>query len=167
MLLIIIRHGIAEDREMFKLKDKNDGNRPLTTKGKKKFQSIAKKLKKFLGPIDLIVSSPLLRAQQTAQLLQEEYPHTPLLSSDTLSPHSTPKEFTQWFHEEIEKGAKQLVIIGHEPQLGLLASWLLLGSQQSQIKIKKGGCLGIKISSPMGPRKGVLLWALTPKSLFL
>lgn len=167
MLLIIIRHGIAEDRQAFKLKDKNDRHRPLTAKGKKKFHTIAKKLKKFLGPINIIVSSPLERAQQTAQLLKEEYPQAELLSSETLSPQAPPREFAQWFHEQVKKGTKQLVIVGHEPHLGLLASWLLFGSQQSQIKIKKGGCLGIEISSPMGPRKGVLQWALTPKSFLL
>lgn len=167
MLLIIVRHGIAEDRKTFKLKDKSDQHRPLTERGKKKFQVIAKKLKKFIGPIDLIVSSPLVRAEQTAKILQDEYPKVKFLQSETLAPASHSNDFAKWCHQHVKKGTKCLVIIGHEPHLSQLASWLLFGSQQSHIKIKKGGCLALEINQAIGPKKGVLLWALTPKSFLI
>lgn len=167
MLLIIVRHGIAEDRKTFKLKDKDDHHRPLTKSGKKKFQVIAKKLKALIGPIDKIVSSPLVRAEQTAQILKDEYPKAKVLLSESLTPTAQPKDFAQWCQQHVKKGTKSLVIVGHEPHLGLLASWLLSGSQQSHIKIKKGGCLAIEINHPLGPKKGVLQWAMTPKNFLM
>jgi phosphohistidine phosphatase len=165
MNLYLVRHGIAEDRIKLGLKFTSDSLRPLTIHGKKKFNKVFMKIKKLIGAIDLIVSSPLLRAQQTAKIVSIAYPQVKFMTANCLKPASSPSDFCRWAVAHIKDENAQIVIVGHEPQLSILACWLLFGRKQSQIKIKKGGCLAIEIVGRIGPASGILIWAVTPKTL--
>jgi phosphohistidine phosphatase len=165
MHLFLVRHGIAEDRLKYILKFSDDNQRPLTVKGKKRFKKLAPRLKQLIGPLDMIISSPFLRAQQTAKILSELYPHVKFKTTKTLAPTALPNEWLQWIGINIENKNSRIVVVGHEPHLSSLASWLLFGDSQSRMIIKKGGCIAIGIKATLGPATGILQWAVTPKTL--
>lgn len=163
MHLYLVRHGMAEDRLKFVLKSKDDNQRPLTIKGKKKFKKLAPLFKELIGPLDLIVSSPLLRAEQTAEIISEFYPQVNFKTSKALIPTAQANEGLKWLDGNLKTKNCRIMIVGHEPYLSSLASWLLFGDTQSRIIIKKGGCVAIEIKGRIGPATGVLKWAVTPK----
>src|SRR4051812_3600232 len=92
MRLLLIRHGIAEDREAFAKKGEDDFLRPLTPAGKRKMKEGAKGLRKLFPKLDLIATSPLKRAVQTATIVYDAYGGKPqfveldLLSGDGQEP---------------------------------------------------------------------------------
>jgi phosphohistidine phosphatase len=163
--LFIIRHAIAEEREVFSLTGHEDSQRPLTAQGIKKFKKTSEKLKKLIGPVDLIVSSPLVRAQQTADLLMKQFPHTPNSVSQSLLSNAHPNEFIRWCKENLMKSESKVIIVGHEPHLSRLTCWLLFGSQKSCIELKKGGCIKLKFNNKVETKHGVLCWLISPKCL--
>lgn len=167
MEIFIVRHAIAMDRDEFKLTGLDDSQRPLTEGGEKKFKKIAEALKPLIDSVDVILSSPYARAQQTAQLLAVHFPKIELQTSIALIPSSNPNEFAKWCKDHLKKKTKSIIIVGHEPHLSILTSWLVFGCYQSKVKIKKGGCLSITTSGPVGAESGILNWALTPKCLRL
>jgi phosphohistidine phosphatase len=163
--LYVIRHAIAEDRVEFRLKSWDDSKRPLSAEGRRKFKKLARKLVKLVGPVDVIVTSPFLRAQQTAKLLSEHYPNVEIITSTTLTPTANPNDFAEWCKNHLKKKTQKVIIVGHEPHMGILASWLLFGSYQSRINLKKGGAIHLKIRNPLGPDSAELQWALSPRCL--
>lgn len=165
MDLFIIRHAIAEDRLQFHLKSPDDSQRPLTEEGRRKFKKLAKRFQKLMGEVDIIVSSPYRRARQTAKLLQEHYPDVNLILSPALTPDADLQEFSAWCKKNLRKTDSRIVIVGHEPHLSKLASWLVFGSSVSRILLKKGGGVAIRIDGPVGPKTGLLQWVVTPRSL--
>lgn len=165
MELYFVRHGIAEDREAFLLKSLDDSQRPLTKEGKKKFRKIAKKLRELVGPVDMIICSPYLRAIETADILKKHYPKTKQLTSEVLIPPSKPEDFAKWYKSNLLKKFKKVILIGHEPQLSTLASWLVCGTKDSRILLKKGGALALETKDILSANSAHLLWAVTPKAL--
>ncbi|RYZ89329.1 MAG: hypothetical protein EOP06_09490 [Proteobacteria bacterium] len=81
MELIIMRHGIAEEREEFAKKNLEDHLRPLTLKGKKRIQVISMQLREWVSEVDVIVSSPFVRARQTAELASQIFLDTPVIEA--------------------------------------------------------------------------------------
>jgi phosphohistidine phosphatase len=167
MELFLIRHAIAEDRSEFLIKNRNDSKRPLTASGKRKFKKLATHYAKLLGVVDVILTSPLQRAKETSAILAKFYPKVPLIESNALTPNSDPTDFEKWCEGHLKKSIKRIVIIGHEPHLGILTSWLLVGTYKSCIHFKKGGIVNLSISGTLGPERAILQWALTPKCLNL
>ena len=165
MELYILRHAIAENRIKYLTKFSNDDQRPLSVIGEKKFKNSLPCLKKILGPVDWVISSPLLRAKQTSDILSNAYPQIQNKLTDTLLPAAHPFEFAQWFNTQFKNKKIRVVIVGHEPHLSRLACWLLFGSTDSRIIIKKGGCVALSFEQILGPASGSLKWALTPKIL--
>lgn len=165
MELYIVRHAIAEEREQFLLKSLDDSLRPLTLEGQRKFKKIAKRLNALMGPIDVIVTSPYLRAQQTAELLQKFYPKVKLLNSEALVPTANPEDFVKWCHGNLLKKMNRILVVGHEPNLSILASWLLFGEKDSRIRLKKGGALALSLGDALKPSGAVLHWLVGPKVL--
>jgi phosphohistidine phosphatase len=165
MHFYLVRHGMAEDRLKTVLKYADDSQRSLTVKGKKKFKKLAPRLKELIGSLDLIVSSPLLRAQQTAKIMSEFYPQVKVKTSKALVPTAQPDDWLKWLGIKLKNKNSRIMIVGHEPHLSSLASWLLFGDSHSRMTIKKGGCIAIDIKDNVGPATGVLQWAVTPKVL--
>ncbi|MEY4615700.1 MAG: hypothetical protein RJB66_660 [Pseudomonadota bacterium] len=167
MELFLVRHAIAEDRKTFILESLDDSLRPLTKDGKKKFRRSAKKIRDLIGAVDFIICSPFLRAQETALILKGFYPKTRQLSCDALMPNGKPEEFLRWYRSNVIKNAKKVILVGHEPQLSILASWLIFGSRESRITLKKGGALAIETSQSFDAKSAKLIWAVSPKVLGL
>jgi phosphohistidine phosphatase len=166
MELILMRHGVAEDREEFAKKKLEDSLRPLTMKGRKRTQKVAMQLRDWFQDIDLIVSSPFTRARQTAELVSQIFMDTKVVEAAELVPTSLPQTFKRWLRSHGED-YKRILAVGHEPQLSVLASFLMADQLEPLLKIKKGGILCLKIESfkDIAPGSAKLLWLIQPRQM--
>lgn len=164
MELIIVRHAVAEEREDFKKKGMEDHMRPLTLKGRKRMQKVCMQLREVVKEVDLIVSSPLTRARQTAEIISQIYFETPVVEAPELVPQGPPQAFLKWLRSQA-KHHRRIVVVGHEPQLSSFASFLLTGKEQSFIDLKKSGVIGIEVESFAHIEAGgaQLLYVIPPK----
>ncbi len=163
MKIAIIRHAKAEDRDEFALTGKPDGLRALTETGRKSTRKTARALKDMLPRIDVLASSPLLRALETAKLIAKEYKRLPVTELRELAPGSSEQATFSWLQS---LPADAIVgIVGHDPDLSHLATWLLSGKTDPFVVLKKGGACLIDFPDQVTPGRGVLEWMLTPAQL--
>jgi phosphohistidine phosphatase len=157
--LYIIRHGIAADRGLYA----QDGDRPLTEAGRAKTTAIARRLVSLDLTVDCILTSPLLRAQQTAQILQDAG------LSDRLEPwpHLAPGgSLPAALAELSDRPESTLALVGHEPDLGEWVETLVWGAPKQHLVVKKAGVLGVQLpdaGSAMGESQ--LFWLTPPRFL--
>jgi phosphohistidine phosphatase len=158
---VLFRHGIAANREEWTGKD---GDRPLTDKGKRRVKGAAAGLKRVDVRPTHIVTSPLIRAVDTAKLLHATFA--------LRSPPQLVKELLPGASSEAAIGLLQdlpggscVVCVGHEPQLGMIASMLLTGRSSSAFPLKKAGACLVELPLPVKPGGGRLVWWLTPSQL--
>jgi len=159
MKIYLVRHAIAEDR----MNDYDDDSlRPLTENGKEKMRRIASGLKELGVEPDLIVSSPYIRASQTASILAKVLRHREeLVYSDSLVPMGEPGDMIGEIHEKYS--VDELMLVGHEPNLSALAGVLLAGDPDISINFKKGGICCLSVDDLHYDQKAVLEWLVTPK----
>ncbi len=163
MELFLLRHGIAVEKGTPGFE--NDSARPLTPGGIKKTRKIAKGIKRMDLKFDFILSSPFLRAKQTAEIVTKalkcgrKLKLTKSLTADE-KPESILKEINQTY-----KNAARLLLIGHEPYLSQLISLLLSGDRKIQINFKKGGLCKLTLDKALSPSSATLNWLLTPGQL--
>jgi phosphohistidine phosphatase len=160
--LAIIRHGQAGDRESWAAEGKDDRLRPLTPEGKKEMRRAAAGLAALVSTIDVLATSPLVRAAQTAEIVAAEYGSKPV-TVDALEPDRAVDETVQWLKEQGPDHT--IAVVGHEPHLSTLMSYLLSGKRDSFIDLKKGGVGLLELGNPSRPGDGVLKWLLTPREL--
>jgi phosphohistidine phosphatase len=168
--LYLMRHGIAADLgEGGVLKD---ADRPLTLEGRARMRQAAAGIRELGLKFNVILTSPLLRARQTAEAVAEvlDLQHKVKIM-ESLAPGMAFVE-SAGKHAEIflELGAYQFdraLLVGHMPDISELASFLLTGNRNLNIEFKKGSICAIEVASlpPRGP--GLLLWQMTPKQLRL
>lgn len=164
MKLLLIRHAIAEEREDFARTGKDDRLRPLTDEGRKKMKQAARGLRTLVSDIDLLATSPLTRAAQTAAILDSVYGGLEEVEIEELSPEATPEAFLRWLRRQ---EGEVLAAVGHEPSLGQILSWLLTGTERRLFVFRKGGACLLEFPDGNEPAGGTatLLWALTPAQL--
>lgn len=162
MNIYVMRHGIASEPTDPSLE--GDRQRPLTDDGRKKIEQIAGKLKKLGVMPDLILSSPYMRAEQTAFILAKEFGLIQNLKySDLLVPDG---ESEAIISEIVAKYmVDDLFIVGHEPCLGLLISGLVVGNPILAINIKKGGVCCLLADNLRLDRSAAIEWLITPSFL--
>lgn len=158
MDLYLMRHGIAVPKNIAGVRDED---RPLTPRGKKQLRVIAQALTLLKVRFDIIVTSPILRARQTAHIVADSigYKH-PILESSSLATGAH-DNFIQWLKEQM-RSKNRALIVGHEPYLGELAGILIAGTPKIGVSIKKGGVAFIEIPNLIIGQCGVLRWLLTP-----
>ncbi len=163
MRLLIVRHAIAENRAAF---FGEDDDRPLTTEGMRRMKKAAKGLSRFLAekPSQMMVS-PLIRALQTAEILQKSWPGIQVMTTEVLRPDGDVRECAKWLASICAGADDFLAIVGHEPQLSTLVSWLVSGSKKSQFEIKKGGACLLEFAQEPKASHGRLLWLAPPALL--
>jgi phosphohistidine phosphatase len=162
--LLVVRHAIARDRLESMAQDMADAHRPLTAAGRKKMAQAALGLQQLCPAITTILTSPLLRAQQTAEILGDYYPATRVSECQQLSPEY---DTTALIHSLRTVQGKRLALVGHEPGLSTLITTLICGGDSGAIKLKKGGVALLQFTDHIAPGEGVLQWLLTPKQLHL
>lgn len=158
--LYLVRHAIAAERGP---KYPDDRQRPLTPSGAKKFAQAVPGLIELGVHIDFVLTSPLIRARETAILLAAGLkPKPPVSETDALAPGARPPAIVDLIKTHARKN-RRLALVGHEPDLGELAARLL--GARGNVEFKKGGVCLIETdgATPAGP--GTLRWMLTPKAL--
>lgn len=163
MQLLIIRHGIAEDGEMFAATGKDDSLRPLTKRGKRKMREVAAGLREIVETVDLLAASPLVRAQQTAKIVARAYDDMAVNTVEALSPESSPASLVAWL--DGHASANVVAVVGHEPHLGMLVTWLMTKARESRVELTKGGAALLDFSSSVEAGGGTLQWLLTGSQL--
>jgi phosphohistidine phosphatase len=163
MQLLVIRHAIAEDREEFAETGRDDEERPLTKHGKRQMKRIAKGLRRAVKSIDVLGASPLVRVAQTAAIVAEEYDDLRVVTVPALAPGGAPEAFAAWLGKQ--RVAEMVGAVGHDPDLGILVTWLLTGRTEPRVEIEKGGACLLDVETAPRAASATLLWALTPKML--
>lgn len=157
--IYLVRHGIAAERG----KDwPDDTQRPLTHKGVARMKDVTAGLKDLGVTLDLILTSPLLRARQTAEVLHEGLGCATALEETTLlAPGGRPADLID--HLRSHKKAGHVALVGHEPDLGQLAAFLI--GAKAPLVFKKGGVCRIDFEKfpPVPP--GQLHWFALPRML--
>ena len=164
--LLILRHGIAVQREVGGASPaaREDAKRPLTAKGKKRLQQIAAGLRRLGCKSDWIVTSPLVRAADTAERVAAILaPRAPLDVCAALSPGGSAEELLSFLATHPNR--KRILLVGHEPDLSALAARLMGAGAQANLAFKKGGCCLIRFAEHPSQSTGQLVWWLTPKLL--
>lgn len=160
MLLYLVRHAIAEDRgEAWP----DDRERPLSEVGRARMERQVQGLVALGVTLEEILSSPLVRTRQTADILAHGLPGRPRVRDfPPLEPGKRPKEALAALGDFSRK--KSLALVGHEPGLGELAASLL--GQRSPLEFKKGAVALIEVPMmPPAAGSGALRWLVTPRIL--
>jgi phosphohistidine phosphatase len=158
MEIYLIRHGIAEDRSKYD----RDGDRPLTNKGSQKTVKVAQRLINLGLKFKVILTSPLLRAKQTAKILQEEGLSEKVEIFSPLAPEGNIGDFVNWLQQSRYNEAESSVaLVGHQPNLGNWAEKLVGNSSNERIILKKSGIIGLRLTLLENPIPKAELFLLT------
>lgn len=139
MRILFLRHGSAGDKIEFAKTGKPDGERPLDKKGRQQIKLFAKRLKTDEPDFELVLSSPFVRASESAQIFVKEYfkskktkklKYTTLLQPDS--------DFQKLLDLLVRTRKEKIVIVGHEPDLSSFVCWNLVGKKKSFLKLRKG-----------------------------
>ncbi|MGE5217550.1 MAG: phosphohistidine phosphatase SixA [Chloroflexota bacterium] len=164
MNLYFMRHGIALDRDDPSVG--HDRERPLSQKGVKRMRKISRGLRQLDIPFDAVLTSPLLRARQTAEIVTATLEIQPLLEEISgLAPESTVEHLLLGLNRYQDR--QHLLLVGHEPLLSDTAASLLGWKQAGHITLefKKGSFCHIEVNSLSSGTPGKLRCLLTPKQL--
>jgi len=165
MNLYVLRHGLAADPGAPGFG--RDAERPLTPKGKRKLRKIADAMLELDLCFDLILSSPYLRARQTAEIVAKAFKaRNELDLSDHLTPSGSLKKLID-FLNDYKPRPENVLLVGHEPYLSELISLLVSGDKNSSVQMKKGGLCKLSVNLLKHGRCSCLEWLLTPKQMRL
>jgi phosphohistidine phosphatase len=155
MNLYLIRHAIAVEEY------EDDSQRPLTDKGRKKMRSVAKGLRALGVEFDLILSSPYVRAAETAEILADVLKvKKDVQFSENLVPSGGPEALIAELNEKYK--ADSIALVGHEPFLSALIGLLVADNANADITLKKGGVCSLSADDLHHTRKASMDWLLTP-----
>jgi len=155
MNLYLIRHAIAVEEY------EEDSLRPLTDKGKKKMRQIAKGLRALGVELDLILSSPYVRAAETAEILADVFKMKKEIKlSENLVPMGDPDLLIAEMNEKY--AADSIALVGHEPFMTSLIGLLISENSSVDITLKKGGVCSLSADDLHHTRKATMDWLLTP-----
>jgi phosphohistidine phosphatase len=160
MDLLIVRHGPAGSREEFATAGQPDDLRPLTKKGVQEMKAVARGLCRIVPRIDSLITSPLVRARQTADIVAAAYDMEEILETDVLRPDADFKEFVNWARHQSKDGV--VAAFGHEPHLSGLVAFLIGDAGDARIELKKGGACFLRFDGLPKRGRGTLRWLLTP-----
>jgi phosphohistidine phosphatase len=139
----------------------NDEERPLSEKGEAQAEATAKALQGRGIVLDKLITSPLVRARQTAEIILRVWskPELILETCDDLALNGKPRKLSKYL---MKSGGDRLGLIGHMPHLGEFAGWLL-GTKKAQIELAKSGVALITCGDLPSKGNGDLQWLVTPE----
>jgi phosphohistidine phosphatase len=158
--IYLVRHAIAAERGP---DYPDDSRRPLTPKGAERFREAVVGLVALDVQIDEILTSPYVRARQTAELLAEAFVKKPKLTNVHALAEGQPIEVVDTLARFAKR--KRLALVGHEPGIGQVAARLL--GHRKALALKKGGMACIRVDSLPLSAPGELVWFLPPRVLRL
>ena len=161
--LYLVRHAVAAERGP---EYPDDARRPLTPDGVRRFRESVRGLRTLGVTLDLVLTSPLVRARETADILRAGLRPAPrLIVSDALAPGTRPADAIAAVLARAGsgRGAARVAVVGHEPDLGELAArWL---GAKAAIPFKKGAVLRFDVDRALPAGPGTLRWFLPPRAL--
>ena len=159
MEIYLVRHGTAHAKE-------DDPERRLNNSGLEQCRLSGRALRMLDIKFDLIISSPKARARQTAEIIAGEvgYPKEEIKITKTLEPTASPNDTISYLNNFADKN--RLMLTGHLPLLGNLASELLSKNAQISLYFEAGAVCQIDVDMPIS-HTGILKWFLTPEQLRL
>ena len=162
MDLYLIRHAEAGQRNEAS-SPSEDAERPLTVAGEEQSRALAAGLQRQGVRLEILVTSPLLRAQQTAEGILHAWaePQPEIRVCEHLAPDGKRKRLAR-FLRTLQAGGVGLV--GHMPDLGEFGGWLL-GHRRVPLQLAKAGVALIRCPDPVGKGGGELVWMITPEWL--
>jgi phosphohistidine phosphatase len=163
MEVYLIRHGIAAEKGTYA----DDEQRPLIKKGQDKTAQVAQRLVSIGLKFDMLLSSPLVRAYQTAEILQQAGLAKTIETFAPLKPDGEIAEWIEWLQQyQLQHADAKIALVGHQPDLGNWAEMLLWGTIKGQIEVKKAGIIGLKIPQVGTPiARSTLFLHIPPKWL--
>lgn len=161
MELLLVRHAIAQERD--RKRWPNDGERPLSGGGAARARAAAAGLRRLSQRPALVLTSPLLRARQTAAILTQTARWPRARNCPELAPGTPPEDL---FAVLARERAERVALVGHEPDLSeLLAACLAGGARSGAFAFRKMGVARIGFQGRARSGRGQLIWLLTPKLL--
>jgi phosphohistidine phosphatase len=158
--LLVVRHAIALERDGKRWPD--DHLRPLSARGIARGSKAATGLRCLSAKPELVLASPLLRARQTAQIL-ERYARWPRAQ---VSAELAPDASTRQLLSRLSRSAANCVaLVGHEPQLSALLGQCLPGGTGGGFALRKMGVALLRFRGRLRPGRGRLVWLAPPKLL--
>ncbi|HXJ79427.1 MAG TPA: histidine phosphatase family protein [Candidatus Methylomirabilis sp.] len=154
MRLLILRHAAARPGSP----DVADEDRPLSSRGRKRFKKAAKGLAEIVGTPDLLLTSPLLRARQTAKIAGKVWKLG--LTEEPLLAGGSPEALVQAMTEHPKDSV--VALVGHEPDLSRLLAHVVGGAGE-RFPFKKGGAALVELDGTDGA--GRLIWFMPPRCL--
>jgi phosphohistidine phosphatase len=153
----VVRHGEAEEQRA----GRPDAERELTREGRAQFEGVVAGLAAMGIALDKILTSPLVRARQTAEILARVLPGPKPVEIDALAPGGS----LEAVFRALRDAAPGVALVGHEPALGALVALATTGVASGAIPLKKGGVACLKFAGEPRPKGATLGWLLTPKQL--
>lgn len=157
MEVYLLRHGIAEATRV----GSSDAERALTQKGRRKLLQVLSLARSVVTRPSLILTSPLVRAVQTAEVAAEVFAYQgELMRTKVLLPTASPQSV--WQELRAHQKEQKLLLVGHEPSLSQVIGYLL-GAPRLRVDLKKAGLVRIDIENFAPLPSGTLKWFVTHK----
>jgi len=162
MHVYLVRHAIAFEPDPAQWLD--DRERPLTPAGEKRFRRAARGLRTVVPSVSLVLSSPLTRAWQTAEILEKQANWPAPVRFDLLEPGRAPADVLDGLQPHASSDA--VALVGHEPTLHEIAAYCLGGdSSRAHLVFRKGAVASLVFEHGIQPGNARLEWLLQPKAL--
>ena len=157
--LYVVRHDLAEARgDAWP----DDTKRPLTEEGMQRMRRASRSLARLGVEIDVVLTSPLVRARQTAEIFAAAFaPHPAVVNLDALAPGGSASAVLSELDNYSRK--KRIALVGHEPGIGELGA--RLAGMRHPMEFKKGAICRVDVDALPPKNPGTLRWFLSPKIL--
>ena len=169
MNLLVIRHAIAEDKERFAASGRSDDQRPLTEEGRTKMRRGADGVRLVSPRVTVLASSPLVRARETAEIVGAALKVARVEIVDALRPDRPFDELVAWLNKRLppneDEDDSAVAVVGHEPHLSGLVTWLMTGQKDPRLELKKGGACLLSFERAPAAGEATLRWLLTAGQL--
>ena len=160
MKFYLVRHAIAALREDW---NDPDEQRPLTGKGRKKMARIVQGMRNLDIELTQLYASPLVRAHQTAEIIQAGLKLNAIVHTDLLVPAADPVQILPFLNEHDDQAS--LALVGHEPHISALLAFLVTGKPTAFALFQKGGVALVEGEKPLRAGQLSLRWLLEPNEL--
>lgn len=163
MELLVIRHAIAQERPDAEETGPDDARRQLTRRGRRRFERGVRGIRRAQPRIDVLATSPLARATETAEIVRRAYDLDDVEVLPQLAPGADPALLVAWLRGRSRDAV--VAVVGHEPGLSTLVAHLLAGDRDGLILLRKGGACLLELGDEPAPGRAKLRWLATASML--
>jgi len=157
MTIFVLRHGDAVENPAL-----HDSERPLSEAGRRQGVTAGRYLRSLNVSINLILVSPLVRAQQMAAAVKQEIGEVSASTTEYLEASSDPRQIVEHLSS---LNVSNLLLVGHEPHLSQSISLLISGSGTPCVEMKKGSLACLDLLAPVERGKAILRWLITTQQM--